>query len=258
MFVIGVNPFLHVDSIPADFPDRDRLFPAARGGERPWIEAGNTVIVGPGGDILAGPVRGTRRRWSSILTWPGCVPPAGSSTQSATTTVPTSSACTSTPHRTRPSLRWRWLRRRLSVPSAQAQVPQKVRYLAAKSSGPGSAYRSRPGRSSYGALTAERRSREWLQVTGGSGVERLLDEVVAWDVDGVDPCHRLRIGTETAPLFEPGIEPRQVEHQASRRLGISRRGSDEAAEERREVWVALAQQRSHLFDQLAATASSRP
>jgi nitrilase len=58
MFVVGVNPVLHVDEIPADFPDRDRLVPdeylAANG---PWIEPGNSVIVGPDGGLLAGPVR---------------------------------------------------------------------------------------------------------------------------------------------------------------------------------------------------------
>jgi len=53
-----VNPVLHVDQIPADFPQRDRLVPPALVEEDgPWIEAGNTVVVGPGGDILAGPVR---------------------------------------------------------------------------------------------------------------------------------------------------------------------------------------------------------
>jgi nitrilase len=56
--VVGVNPVLHVDRIPADFPDRDRLVPTAFVDEQgPWIEPGNTVIVGPNGAILAGPVR---------------------------------------------------------------------------------------------------------------------------------------------------------------------------------------------------------
>ncbi len=58
MFVVGINPVLHLDDIPAGFPHRDRLVPAPyldRNG--PWIEPGNTVIVGPGGNILAGPVR---------------------------------------------------------------------------------------------------------------------------------------------------------------------------------------------------------
>jgi nitrilase len=58
MFVVGVNPVLHIDQIPADFPHRDRLVPdqyRAENGE--WLEEGNTVIVAPSGDILAGPVR---------------------------------------------------------------------------------------------------------------------------------------------------------------------------------------------------------
>ncbi len=58
MFVVGVNPVLHVDSVPAGFPHRDRLFPAdflaAHG---PWVEPGNTVVVGPDGGLRAGPVR---------------------------------------------------------------------------------------------------------------------------------------------------------------------------------------------------------
>ena len=40
MFVIGVNPVLHVDQIPADFPDRDRAAAGARPENGPWVEAG--------------------------------------------------------------------------------------------------------------------------------------------------------------------------------------------------------------------------
>ena len=54
-YVVGVNPCVHVDQIPADFPHRDRLWSAERDGE--WVEPGNTVIVEPTGKILAGPVR---------------------------------------------------------------------------------------------------------------------------------------------------------------------------------------------------------
>ncbi len=62
MFVAGVNPVLHVDRIPADFPDRERLVPAAFIEEHgPWIEQGNTVVVGPNGAVLAGPVREEER-----------------------------------------------------------------------------------------------------------------------------------------------------------------------------------------------------
>jgi nitrilase len=54
-YVVGVNPCLHVDQIPADFPHRDRLWDRERHGE--WVEEGNAVIVSPGGEILAGPAR---------------------------------------------------------------------------------------------------------------------------------------------------------------------------------------------------------
>jgi len=54
-YVVGVNPCVHADQIPADFPHRDRLWLAERDGE--WVEPGNTVIVEPTGKILAGPVR---------------------------------------------------------------------------------------------------------------------------------------------------------------------------------------------------------
>jgi nitrilase len=58
MFVVGVNPVLHVDQIRSDFPGRDRLVPADFVVEHgPWIEPGNTVIVGPNGRVIAGPVR---------------------------------------------------------------------------------------------------------------------------------------------------------------------------------------------------------
>jgi len=58
MFVIGVNPVLHAGQIPAGFPHRDQLIPERYHDEHgDWIEEGNTVIVAPNADILAGPVR---------------------------------------------------------------------------------------------------------------------------------------------------------------------------------------------------------
>lgn len=60
MFVVGVNPVLHVDQIPHGFPDRDLLVPASFLEDNgPWIEKGNTVVVGPDGAVIAGPVRET-------------------------------------------------------------------------------------------------------------------------------------------------------------------------------------------------------
>jgi len=58
MFVVGVNPVLHADQVPADFPARDRLLaPGYLEQNGPWLEEGNTVIVAPDGSVLAGPVR---------------------------------------------------------------------------------------------------------------------------------------------------------------------------------------------------------
>jgi nitrilase len=58
MFVVGVNPVLHADRIRADFPNRDQLIPAAFLAQNEgWVEEGNSVIVGPDGSLIAGPLR---------------------------------------------------------------------------------------------------------------------------------------------------------------------------------------------------------
>jgi nitrilase len=58
MFVVGVNPVLHADQIPAGFPGRDHLFaPGYLESNGPWLEEGNTVVVAPNGTVIAGPVR---------------------------------------------------------------------------------------------------------------------------------------------------------------------------------------------------------
>jgi nitrilase len=55
-YVVGVNPCVHVDQIPPSFPDRDRVWrPNQDDGD--WVEPGNTVIVDPSGNVLAGPAR---------------------------------------------------------------------------------------------------------------------------------------------------------------------------------------------------------
>src|SRR4051812_48176535 len=46
---------LHVDHIPPDFPDRDKLVPPAYLEENgPWIEPGSSLMVAPNGTLLAG------------------------------------------------------------------------------------------------------------------------------------------------------------------------------------------------------------
>jgi nitrilase len=55
-YVIGVNPCLHRDQIPTDFPRRDEVWHFESDDDQ-WVEAGNAVIVAPSGEILAGPAR---------------------------------------------------------------------------------------------------------------------------------------------------------------------------------------------------------
>lgn len=57
-YVVGVNPCLHIDQVPDDFPHRDRLWEIDEEREETkWLELGNSVIVDPMGEILAGPSR---------------------------------------------------------------------------------------------------------------------------------------------------------------------------------------------------------
>lgn len=57
VWVVGVNPCLRADQIPADLPDRHRIAPQPEPGDGDWIEPGNTVICDPSGRIVAGPLR---------------------------------------------------------------------------------------------------------------------------------------------------------------------------------------------------------
>jgi nitrilase len=54
VFVIGVAPCLRGSDVPDDVPGRDRLWK----GEDDWMSKGNSTIVGPEGEILAGPLIG--------------------------------------------------------------------------------------------------------------------------------------------------------------------------------------------------------
>jgi nitrilase len=51
-WVIGTATALQGSDIPADFPERDRLFDAAE-----WINDGDAVVVKPTGSVAAGPLR---------------------------------------------------------------------------------------------------------------------------------------------------------------------------------------------------------
>jgi len=53
VYVIGTNICMRGSDIAQDVPRRDELW----GGEDDWLSRGNTSIVGPDGEILAGPLR---------------------------------------------------------------------------------------------------------------------------------------------------------------------------------------------------------
>ena len=52
VFVIGTNCCLRGSDVPAHLPRRDELY----GGDDDWLSRGNTAIVGPNGELLAGPL----------------------------------------------------------------------------------------------------------------------------------------------------------------------------------------------------------
>ncbi len=52
-WVICSGVALENSDIPQDFPDRDKLYPA----EEEWINPGDSVVIAPGGKIVAGPMR---------------------------------------------------------------------------------------------------------------------------------------------------------------------------------------------------------
>ncbi len=55
VFVIGTNTCLHARDVPRALPGADLLYP---GDEDDWLARGNTMIVGPDGGVLAGPLTG--------------------------------------------------------------------------------------------------------------------------------------------------------------------------------------------------------
>jgi nitrilase len=54
-YVLGITSCLRGSDVPADIPGRDDIY----GGDEDWMSRGNTVIVDPYGEILAGPISET-------------------------------------------------------------------------------------------------------------------------------------------------------------------------------------------------------
>ena len=52
-WVIGCGNYLQVSDLPDDFPDKDKLYPEAD----EWLNPGDSVVIAPGGHLLAGPLR---------------------------------------------------------------------------------------------------------------------------------------------------------------------------------------------------------
>jgi nitrilase len=51
-WVLGAGCAIHASDVPADFPDRERLYPDPQ----EWLNGGDSVIVAPTGEIVAGPL----------------------------------------------------------------------------------------------------------------------------------------------------------------------------------------------------------
>ncbi len=54
-YVLGITSCLRASDVPADIPGRDEIY----GGDDDWMSRGNSVIVDPHGEILAGPITET-------------------------------------------------------------------------------------------------------------------------------------------------------------------------------------------------------
>ena len=52
-WVVGSGNLIKGSDIPADFPDKDRLYPDPE----EWVNDGDSVVIAPGGEIIAGPLR---------------------------------------------------------------------------------------------------------------------------------------------------------------------------------------------------------
>jgi len=63
-YVIGVTSCIRAADLPADLPGRAALYHDSAGGDDggsdrdDWLSRGNSAIIGPGGEVLAGPLIG--------------------------------------------------------------------------------------------------------------------------------------------------------------------------------------------------------
>ncbi|MBT3206080.1 MAG: carbon-nitrogen hydrolase family protein [Gammaproteobacteria bacterium] len=52
-WVVGCGNLMKGSDIPDDFPEKDKLYPDAE----EWVNPGDSVVIAPGGEIIAGPLR---------------------------------------------------------------------------------------------------------------------------------------------------------------------------------------------------------
>ena len=85
-----------------------------------------------------------------------------------------------------------------------------------------------PGARRTGRASASSSRSSGAEVAVGRGGERLLDEVVARDVDRVHPVHRVGVRTQRAPALPARRRsPARSRNSAARRLGVAARGGAE-------------------------------
>ena len=51
--MLGAGNVLRTSDLPADFPEVERLYPD----KEEWINSGDSVVISPAGEIVAGPLR---------------------------------------------------------------------------------------------------------------------------------------------------------------------------------------------------------
>lgn len=52
-WVVGSGSILRAEDIPDDFPEKTKLYPDSD----EWLNPGDSVVIAPGGEIVAGPMR---------------------------------------------------------------------------------------------------------------------------------------------------------------------------------------------------------
>ena len=77
--------------------------------------------------------------------------------------------------------------------------------------------------------------------------------MVARNVDGVHPIHRIGVGTERPPARQPLVESGEIDEQPARGFGVTAGGLGEVAEERGVVDMASFEQRQEVDGQLIAS-----